>query len=112
MSKCISINGEYSEHEPSNQEFVCGRCFAFDEDAVMAEVDSLRYQLAGREAVIEWARAFTLAHLSAILSASPSAVLADLKADVWDECLTAIEENEINTQQAREGNPYRKGAGQ
>jgi hypothetical protein len=33
--------------------------------------------------------------------------LADEFARIWDECLDAIEQNELNTQQAREGNPYR-----
>ncbi|WP_382307319.1 hypothetical protein [Herbiconiux sp. UC225_62] len=33
-------------------------------------------------------------------------------ADVWDACLDAIEQNELNTIQAREGNPYRAGADQ
>jgi len=32
---------------------------------------------------------------------------AEKKADVWDECLTAIESNNLNTEQARKGNPYR-----
>lgn len=51
----------------------------------------------------------TLRH---ILSAAPADALAEhdrLVAErTWDECLAEIEENEINTQQAREGNPYRK----
>jgi len=28
-------------------------------------------------------------------------------AHVWDECLNAIEVNNLNTEQARDGNPYR-----
>jgi hypothetical protein len=58
MSTCISREGEYSEHrmpEPSgaSADFVCRRCFAFDENAAMialgkAEnaVELLRAQLA------------------------------------------------------------------
>jgi hypothetical protein len=34
--------------------------------------------------------------------------LAGVQADAWDACLDDIEKYEINTQQAREGNPYRK----
>jgi len=29
------------------------------------------------------------------------------KAEGWDDCLDAIEQNELNTEQARQGNPYR-----
>lgn len=36
---------------------------------------------------------------------------AEVKCAAWDECLSEIDANEINTQQAREGNPYREGAG-
>lgn len=31
-------------------------------------------------------------------------------ANAWDACLDAIEQNELNTGQAREGNPYREEA--
>lgn len=46
MSKCISREGEYSEHE-TDARFACQRCFAFDEDAALAEIDHLR-QIIGR----------------------------------------------------------------
>lgn len=40
MSKCISIEGEYSEHELAEQpRFACVRCFAFDEEAALAALD-------------------------------------------------------------------------
>jgi len=44
MSKCISSEGEYSEHDRANDEpeFVCGRCLVFDEDAAIAEIQRLR----------------------------------------------------------------------
>lgn len=29
------------------------------------------------------------------------------KAEAWDECLDEIDKNELNTEQARSGNPYR-----
>ena len=36
MSKCISSEGEYSDHELAEQpRFLCARCFAFDEDAAL-----------------------------------------------------------------------------
>lgn len=84
MSKCISINGEYSEHEPSNQEFVCGRCFAFDEDAVVAEVDSLRQKLAERDALIE-----SQARQIAALTGS----IRDISTG-WDETLEQLAERD------------------
>lgn len=34
------------------------------------------------------------------------------KAEAWDACLDAIDQNELNTDQAREGNPYRTGGKQ
>lgn len=41
-------------------------------------------------------------------SQAPRDALAELKALVWDHCLNEIEQYELNTQQARDGNPYRK----
>lgn len=41
------------------------------------------------------------------LRQSPVDALDAVKAAVWEECLTEIEENELNTDQARKGNPYR-----
>ena len=29
-----------------------------------------------------------------------------VSASAWDECLSAIDANELNTEQARDGNPY------
>ena len=49
MSTCISREGEYSEHELAEKpEFMCSRCFAFDEDAAVAEVARLRALLAAQ----------------------------------------------------------------
>lgn len=44
MSTCISMSGEYSDHELTNEAepFLCQRCFAFAEDAATAEVRRLR----------------------------------------------------------------------
>lgn len=61
MSRCISSHGEYSEHtlpDPkaarmADDRFVCTRCFAFDEDAVM---DALRKAEAIAEAAREYVR--------------------------------------------------------
>jgi hypothetical protein len=51
MSACISSEGEYSDHEISAEfEFVCNRCFSFDEDAAVAEVRRLRALLGERSA--------------------------------------------------------------
>jgi len=51
MSKCISGEGEYSDHELAEQpRFVCARCFVFDEDAALARVREL-------EATVEKVRA-------------------------------------------------------
>lgn len=35
-----------------------------------------------------------------------------VSAEAWDECLDAIEQHELNTEQARAGNPYRAAAEQ
>lgn len=45
MSKCISVSGEYSEHE-SDENFGCRLCFAFDEDAALARIRELEGALA------------------------------------------------------------------
>lgn len=39
MSKCISMHGEYSEHE-LDRDFICARCNALDEDALIADRDA------------------------------------------------------------------------
>lgn len=56
MSKCISMHGEYSEHDlPGTKfgEFDCNLCYAFDEDAAMAEVVRLRAKVARVEALAD-----------------------------------------------------------
>jgi len=45
MSKCISGQGEYSDHTPGDEEFVCGRCYVVDEEAMRAEIERLRAAL-------------------------------------------------------------------
>ena len=40
MSKCISMHGEYSDCTP-DQNFICKRCTALDEDALFAKVEQL-----------------------------------------------------------------------
>lgn len=44
MSRCISLHGEYSDHEftPEQGEFICARCDVLDEDAALAEIERLR----------------------------------------------------------------------
>lgn len=39
MSKCISSQGEYSDHTP-DAKFCCTRCFAFDEDQALAALEA------------------------------------------------------------------------
>lgn len=44
MSICVSRHGEYSEHgeyDPDN-DYICTRCFTFDEDAALTELHRLR----------------------------------------------------------------------
>lgn len=64
MSTCISMHGEYGEHDlPGTTfgEFVCNRCHAFDEDVAMAEVVRLRAKVARVEEMInEWEAAAVL----------------------------------------------------
>ena len=49
MSKCISREGEYSDHVTGEAgtpvEFICERCFAFDEDLATDVVHELRAEL-------------------------------------------------------------------
>lgn len=56
MSTCISQHGEYSEHDlPGTKfsEFDCNRCFAFSEDAALAEVERLRSKVTRVEALAD-----------------------------------------------------------
>lgn len=49
MSTCISHNGEFSEHVyqiGGGAAFLCKRCWAFDDDAAMEEIDRLEGDLA------------------------------------------------------------------
>jgi hypothetical protein len=41
MSTCVSRHGEYGAHTP-DADYVCARCFALDEDALIAELHRLR----------------------------------------------------------------------
>lgn len=41
MSKCISREGEYSDHDLAERpRFMCSRCFAFDEDAAVNALEA------------------------------------------------------------------------
>lgn len=53
MSKCVSAQGEYSEHElgSGDMEFVCTLCYVLDEEVIKAELDRLRAQVAAVEAL-------------------------------------------------------------
>jgi hypothetical protein len=45
MSTCISMRGEYSEHEydaVGDHRFVCRRCWVFDEEAALQHIDKLQ----------------------------------------------------------------------
>lgn len=53
MSKCISREGEYSDHEPGDERFYCGRCYVFDEDAVLAALTAAESRLARVEAAVD-----------------------------------------------------------
>ena len=65
MSKCISRNGEFSDHElgEGTHEFTCSRCWAFDEDAAIATVAELRATIdrVRRETAMDWAGYFRTA---------------------------------------------------
>jgi len=41
MSKCVSREGEYSDHTPDFQ-LTCQRCFAFDEDRALQIIGAVR----------------------------------------------------------------------
>lgn len=108
MSKCISMEGEYSDHEP-NGEFVCGRCFAFDEDAAVRELTEGRARFADSEArrveleaVIERVRGWAESaanylddqesqDIQAILSTAPSTVLGEHDQAVVERTIDAID---------------------
>ena len=48
MSKCISMHGEYSDCAP-DQNFICTRCTALDEDALFAKVERLEASIAFKD---------------------------------------------------------------
>ena len=48
MSKCISMHGEYSDCAP-DQNFICKRCIALDEDALFAKVERLEASIAFKD---------------------------------------------------------------
>lgn len=53
MSKCISSEGKYSDHELAEQpRFMCARCFAFDEDAALAALERAEAIVSARAAEI------------------------------------------------------------
>lgn len=83
-------------------------------ESLLAERDALAAQIAAaREYVYDVKPGaedlpVTRSEVQRILSADPDQLLREHDAKVWDEVLDAIEQNELNTQQAREGNPYLK----
>ena len=85
-------------------------------DALRAERDGLAEILKEAQSInaegastIEAARQKS-DRLDLLLASAPSVALARVREAAWDECLDAIEQNELNTAQAREGNPYRADA--
>lgn len=51
MSTCISSHGEYGEHTPPDADW-CEWCGAFNEEAIVAERDLLRAQVAAVRALV------------------------------------------------------------
>ena len=45
MSTCISREGEYSDHETTEGNFICDRCGVLDEEGLFAERDALRAEV-------------------------------------------------------------------
>lgn len=93
MSTCISREGEYSDHEMGDW---CPRCGVFNEEAIAAERDALRAQLAEAEAVrLRLLERLSHSQLSAVMEAAPGyidprglhPVLADRDARVRKEAL-------------------------
>ena len=54
MSKCISMHGEYSDCV-LDQNFICKRCTALDEDALFAKVEHLSAENARMQALLDLA---------------------------------------------------------
>lgn len=54
MSKCVSSDGEYSEHVPGAgpERFHCQRCFVFDEDAALDRIAKLEARLRRNEVTV------------------------------------------------------------
>ena len=73
MSHCISSHGEYSDCDP-DQDFICKRCFALDEDALFAKVERLN-------ATIERVKALLDEDYHAALLLDQGHVLMSAKAD-------------------------------
>lgn len=60
MSKCVSLSGEYSEHELQDEgdaRFICQRCFAFEEDGALEAIEKAEAELARTSQAIEDIRA-------------------------------------------------------
>lgn len=55
MSKCISRHGEYSEHTLGTgvTRFVCLRCFVFDENDALTEIERLTAELALKDQALD-----------------------------------------------------------
>lgn len=55
MSKCISNQGEYGDHV-LDQNFICKRCTALDEDALFTKVEQLSATIERVKAVVDECR--------------------------------------------------------
>ena len=51
MSACISSQGEYGDHIHDGSEFVCSRCFVFDEHGAIKEIANARHDTAQAVAI-------------------------------------------------------------
>ena len=51
MSACISSQGEYGDHIHDGSEFVCSRCFVFDEYGALKEIANARHDTAQAVAI-------------------------------------------------------------
>ena len=90
-----------------------------EKQQIRDEVVALTAQLQASQATIAEARAIYEKYLARgwappaatpmydTLSRADTSTLATVKADTWDECLDTIDKNELNTEPARAGNPYR-----
>lgn len=101
MSTCISKDGEYGSHAPDDR-FCCTRCFALDEEGVLAALDEAR---ADRDA--EALRADDLSH--EIVTCDRLDLLA--RAVAAESALAAVQAlvGSVGPRSATAGSPYSTG---